>query len=265
MDIPVYLVAGFLDGGKTNFINGILEDGFARQDRTLLICCEEGEEEYNPRALDNVTVVTVDEEADLKCSWLKELEKKYRPKQVLIEYNGMWQMERLYREVLPANWVLYQIMTFVEASTFEMYAKNMGLQIARQPVAPDGGHTGGADIGDMAELLPAVRVGDMDLHGGDAHGLHRIQQRNAGVGVSGGVDDDAVYLVKVSLLDGVHQGALMVGLEKTHFHAQLVRFLTDHLLQVGVSGPTVDLRLADAQHVHVGAVNHQNVHKNLSK
>ena len=126
MDIPVYLIAGFLDGGKTNFINGILEDGFARQDRTLLICCEEGEEEYNPRTLDNVTVVTVEDEADLKCSWLKELEKQYKPKQVLIEYNGMWQMERLYREVLPANWVLYQIMTFVEASTFETYAKNMG-------------------------------------------------------------------------------------------------------------------------------------------
>ena len=125
-DIPVYLIAGFLDGGKTNFINGILEDGFARQDKTLLICCEEGEEEYNPRALDNVTVVTVEDEEDLKCSQLKEWEKKYKPKQVLIEYNGMWQMERLYRDVLPANWVLYQIMTFVQASTFEMYAKNMG-------------------------------------------------------------------------------------------------------------------------------------------
>ena len=37
-DIPVYLVAGFLDAGKTNFINGILEDGFARQDPTLLLC-----------------------------------------------------------------------------------------------------------------------------------------------------------------------------------------------------------------------------------
>ena len=44
MDIPVYLVAGFLDSGKTNFINGILEDGFAREDKTLLICCEEGDE-----------------------------------------------------------------------------------------------------------------------------------------------------------------------------------------------------------------------------
>ena len=29
-DIPVYLIAGFLDGGKTDFINGILQDGFAR-------------------------------------------------------------------------------------------------------------------------------------------------------------------------------------------------------------------------------------------
>ena len=125
-DIPVYLVAGFLDGGKTNFINGILEDGFARQDRTLLICCEEGEEEYNPKALDNVTVVTVEDEEDLKCSQLKAWEKQYRPRQVLIEYNGMWQMERLYREVLPANWVLYQIMTFVQAETFDLYAKNMG-------------------------------------------------------------------------------------------------------------------------------------------
>ena len=45
-DIPVYLIAGFLDGGKTDFINGILEDGFAREDKTLLICCEEGELEY---------------------------------------------------------------------------------------------------------------------------------------------------------------------------------------------------------------------------
>ncbi len=125
-DIPVYLVTGFLDAGKTNFINGILVDGFARQEKTLLICCEEGEEDYLPNALDNVTVVTVEDQAALTCSQLKAWEKQYRPRQVLIEYNGMWQLEPLYRDVLPANWVLYQIMTFVEASTFDLYAKNMG-------------------------------------------------------------------------------------------------------------------------------------------
>ena len=67
-DIPVYLIAGFLDGGKTDFINGVLEDGFAREDQTLLICCEEGELEYEQKALDNVTVVTVDEETALTCA-----------------------------------------------------------------------------------------------------------------------------------------------------------------------------------------------------
>ena len=40
MDIPVYLITGFLDAGKTDFINGILKDGFASEDRTLLLCCD---------------------------------------------------------------------------------------------------------------------------------------------------------------------------------------------------------------------------------
>ena len=126
MDIPVYLVVGFLDGGKTNFINGILEDGFSKNDRTLLLCCEEGNEEYNEKFLKNVTVVTVDDQAQLTCSFLKDCEKKHRPKQVLIEYNGMWPLTPLYENVLPANWVLYQIMCFVEGGSFDLYARNMG-------------------------------------------------------------------------------------------------------------------------------------------
>ena len=126
MNIPVYLFAGFLDGGKTTFINGILRDGFAREDRTLLICCEEGDEEYDPKVLHNVTVVNVEEEKDLTRDFLKRCEKKHRPKQVLIELNGMWSLGRFYQDALPNNWVLYQIMTTVEAATFDMYAKNLG-------------------------------------------------------------------------------------------------------------------------------------------
>ena len=126
MDIPVYLFAGFLDGGKTTFINGILQDGFARDGRTLLICCEEGTEEYDPKALRNVTVVTVENEDDMTPAFLKQLEKKHRPKQILIEFNGMWSLQKLYQETLPDNWVLYQIMTMVEAATFDVYAKNLG-------------------------------------------------------------------------------------------------------------------------------------------
>ena len=124
-DIPVYLITGFLDAGKTNFINGILEDGFAQQGRTLLICCEEGEEAYNPAALKNVTVVTVEDAEDLNPAAFRAWEKQYHPTQTLIEYNGMWQLEAL-NTALPSNWILYQIMTFVQAATFDLYAKNMG-------------------------------------------------------------------------------------------------------------------------------------------
>ena len=137
MDIPVYLFAGFLDSGKTNFINGILADGFAAEDRTLLIRCEQGEEDYEPGLLRNVTVVDVEEEADLKMSLLKALEKQHRPAQVLIEYNGMWPLPRLEQEVLPSNWVLYQIMTMVEASTFDMYARNMGQLMMEKLISAD--------------------------------------------------------------------------------------------------------------------------------
>ena len=125
MEIPVYAICGFLDGGKTNFINGILQDGFAAKDRTLLICCEEGEEEYDEKALKNVSVVVVDDAEELTTEFMKECEKKYRPKQILFEYNGMWPLEKLFKD-LPKNWILYQIMTFIEASTFDVYSKNMG-------------------------------------------------------------------------------------------------------------------------------------------
>ena len=126
MDIPVYLIAGFLDAGKTSFINGILQDGFAAEDRTLLLRCEEGETDYDPHVLSNVFTYTIDEPEQMTPDFFKRLEKQYRPKQVIIEYNGMWSMETLYREGLPANWILYQIMCLVDAGTFEMYVKNMG-------------------------------------------------------------------------------------------------------------------------------------------
>ena len=126
MDIPVYLIAGFLDAGKTSFINGILQDGFAAEDRTLLLCCEEGETSYDPKVLGNVFTYTIDEPEQMTPELFKKLEKQYRPKQVIIEFNGMWQIEPLYREGLPANWILYQIMCLVDANTFEPYVRNMG-------------------------------------------------------------------------------------------------------------------------------------------
>ena len=73
MDIPVYLIAGFLDAGKTEFIRGILADGFAREDRTLLIICEEGENDYDRAVLDNVFTCKVEDPEELTPEYLKKL------------------------------------------------------------------------------------------------------------------------------------------------------------------------------------------------
>ena len=122
---PVYLISGFLDSGKTSFINGILADGFAMEDRTLLLQCEEGEVEYDKKLLRNVTVLTVDDQEALTPEFLEAERKKCRASQIIVEYNGMWQIQDFYANAMPQSWVLYQIIATVEGPTFEMYTKNM--------------------------------------------------------------------------------------------------------------------------------------------
>lgn len=126
MELPVYLFAGFLESGKTQFINNILSDGFAAGERTLLLRCEEGELDYDPAVLDNVVVITVEELEEIDRAFFDALDAKYRPQQVLIEWNGMWPMQKLIEEDLPDHWLLYQVMTLIDSSTFQVYVQNMG-------------------------------------------------------------------------------------------------------------------------------------------
>ena len=63
LEIPVYLFMGFLEAGKTTFIQETLEeDYFNDGERTLLFACEEGMEEYDEELLKrtNTTVVYVE-------------------------------------------------------------------------------------------------------------------------------------------------------------------------------------------------------------
>lgn len=122
---PVYLIAGFLDSGKTSFINGILSDGFAIEDKTLLLQCEEGEVAYDRKLLRNVTVLPVDDQETLTPDFLEAQRKKCGASQIIVEFNGMWQIQDFYVNSMPPSWVLYQIIATVEGPTFDMYAKNM--------------------------------------------------------------------------------------------------------------------------------------------
>lgn len=126
-DIPVYLFTGFLESGKTKFIQETLEDRrFCNGERTLLLVCEEGEEEYAPEQFADknvfIRVAASQEEltADRLSAWLKET----RAERVVIEYNGMWLLDVLYG-AMPEGWMVYQEFMFADAGTFLTYNANM--------------------------------------------------------------------------------------------------------------------------------------------
>jgi G3E family GTPase len=125
--VPVYLFTGFLEAGKTKFIQETLEDKrFCNGERTLLLVCEEGEEEYAPEqfADPHVITVVVEEQDQLTEENLKAWLHDARAERVVIEYNGMWMLDALY-QAMPENWAVYQEFMFADATTFLSYNNNM--------------------------------------------------------------------------------------------------------------------------------------------
>ena len=135
--VPVYLITGFLESGKTTLINSMLQDeDFSRRSgaaniRTLVICCEEGMEEY--AEVKGVDVVTLDSAEEVTTERMAALAETYKPERVIIEYNSVWTIERLGSCMLPRLWEVVQIMTCVDATTFDNYFTNMR-QIMTDPM-----------------------------------------------------------------------------------------------------------------------------------
>lgn len=145
--IPVFLINGFLESGKTGFIQYTMnQDYFQTKGNTLLLLCEEGEKEYDPVELAklNTTPIYMNDIRDFQADKLNELAEKYHPERVLIEWNGMWNQDDLYngpmseavlaeqqnREPkyqvsMPKDWFIYQVITLVDGSTLKMYLSNM--------------------------------------------------------------------------------------------------------------------------------------------
>ena len=123
--MPLFLVNGFLEAGKTEFLQFTMEqEYFQTEGGTLLIVCEEGEEEYEEELLKetHTTMVCVDDPEKMTAEYLEELELLYNPERVLMEWNGMWNQDEL---KLPPDWMLYQQITIIDGSTFELYSNNM--------------------------------------------------------------------------------------------------------------------------------------------
>lgn len=122
---PVYVINGFLESGKTEFITFTLNQPYFQiKGKTLLIVCEEGEIEYDADLLKKSRTVmeVIEKEEDFNPGHLTELEKKYKPERIIIEYNGMWNFKNM---KLPWYWKIEQQITTIDASTFQMYYSNM--------------------------------------------------------------------------------------------------------------------------------------------
>lgn len=127
MPIPVYAFTGFLESGKTKFIQETLCDPrFNAGERTLLLICEEGEEEYDLSAYPkkNVYLETIDDQNAVTTEQLAELAKKYRAERVVVELNGMQLIGPFYQKC-PMDWQLAQEVMFADASTILAYNTNL--------------------------------------------------------------------------------------------------------------------------------------------
>ena len=124
--IPVYAFTGFLDSGKTKFIQETLEDErFNAGEKTLLLLFEEGEEEYDLSVYPykNVYIEVLDQQT-VTTKQLAALQKKYKAERVVAELNGMQQVGDLYMR-FPENWVVAQEVMFADSTTIMQYNANM--------------------------------------------------------------------------------------------------------------------------------------------
>jgi len=127
METPVYLFTGFLEAGKTKFIQDTLtEQTLTTEGNILLLLCEEGIEEYDPDAfcLPNVFCELIEAERDLTPAHLSALQEKHRAVLVLVEYNGMWKLASLY-DNLPEGWFVFQELLLCDANTILSYNTNL--------------------------------------------------------------------------------------------------------------------------------------------
>ena len=124
--IPVYAFTGFLDSGKTKFIQETFEDErFNAGERTLLLVFEEGEEEYDFSTYphQNVYLEVLDQQT-VTTKQMQNLAKKYKAERVVVELNGMQQIGDLYMR-FPENWIVAQEVMFADATTIMAYNANM--------------------------------------------------------------------------------------------------------------------------------------------
>ena len=126
--VPVYLITGFLESGKTTLGLTILgNERFTNGGKVLVICCEDGEKEWDAKSLEQNkgVLVMLEDEEELTAARLQALEDEHKPTCVILEYNSMWGIEKLDTLRLPRLWDWAQMVTTADGTTFDNYMANM--------------------------------------------------------------------------------------------------------------------------------------------
>lgn len=133
-EMMVYVIMGFLEAGKTSLIKDLLTDElFDDNAKTLILACEEGEEEYEQEMLDKTGAACeyIEDEESFNGKVIEKFLKKHRPERIIIEYNGMWptsHIPELYdelEEICFDREVIFQTIAVVNDENFSLYMKNM--------------------------------------------------------------------------------------------------------------------------------------------
>lgn len=128
MNRPIYFFTGLLDCGKTRAIKNTLNDPrFTENEKTLILCFEEGDIEYEPAFLETTdSIIEYMDFKDYDSNTIKKLDEKYHPDRIFVEYNGM-DDDKIFLETipLPVGWDIAQIVCLIDASKFKLHVKNM--------------------------------------------------------------------------------------------------------------------------------------------
>ena len=126
--LPIFVINGFLEAGKTQFMKFTMhQEYFQTEGNTLLIVCEEGEEEYDKDLLESThtTVKYIDDISDFTKEKMIEFTKEVDPERILIEWNGLWEQDKIQ---IPDIWYVNQMITIYDTSTLDLYIKNKDLK-----------------------------------------------------------------------------------------------------------------------------------------
>lgn len=160
--IPVYLFLGFLEAGKTQFIQETISNKrFGLDENILLIVCEEGIEEFDLSQLGckSITLHTIEDKSEIEEQLLLKLSNECDADKILMEYNGMWHLTDLLLNK-PESWKIFQTVFIADASTFQIYLQNFGSLVIDKVNVSDvvifNRYANRADVNELHKIIRSI-------------------------------------------------------------------------------------------------------------